>query len=259
MFNQISTDNIRHLLEYLTIQESRSLFQACGYSIKLFNKKIKSLCFKPRQNSMMMWLRLQCKNRIYNFNKYSFNPYQRVHSTIRLRGDYMYVSATCPCCNQRNVFKFNNIGEIKKLLDPNTLPTPRYITDEYILTGYFQTLPEEIFNVGHIIDALAIDKRYKVSYWRQAIITSVNSTHVYIRYLRWGNTDIIKKTSQRLAIHGTHTKPWIDDSYYSFSFGVTPNGIPLTESNWNKSGDPVFLQIRNGRELHLLDFSLLNK
>lgn len=248
MFEQISTDNIRMVLQYLTIQDTRNLFQACGHQKKTFSRAIKSLSrLSPLSKYRMMWLRLDCSNRIYNWH---YNPYQYVQCKIQFRGEYIYSSAKCPCCEKQSSFKFNNIYVFQQLFDENLKPTPHYTSSDIILAGYYYPVPDSILRVGNMIEILNKNANYYYNErWYKTIIISTNNTHITVRYLRFDMVETIHKKSPRIAIDGTHIDSPPNNRFY--------RDIHLIQSRWstneNGNGEPVYLYKPNKYDLQLID------
>ena len=229
MFNQLPTESVRHILQYMTIKETGNLYQACGYTHKFFHQRIRSLCLHQFPNKM--WLRLPCKK--FNYDNNSLNPYQYVPVKIQLREDRFYCAGVCPCCNKRTCFQFDNIYIIKKWSEPNQKPLPYYVSENVIMVGYYHYLPQHMQHVGHVVDAL--DHRW--NRWRQAVITKIIEDHIQVRYIHSGHYKMFKKTSPCLATHGRHTNPWNERNRGFY--------INLSNTQWSSEGHAVHLLYKN--------------
>lgn len=249
VLQQIPTDNIRLILRYLTIQDTWNLYQASGHTRKTFNRSIKSICLPRKRQNLMMWLRLECDNRVYDMNRKSYNPYQYVPVKLQFRGDLVYVSATCPCCDFKSSFKFNNVALVKKLLDKDLKPTPFYVSQDLIFAGHYQCVPESELRPGNIVEVLQETHLHFGPYcrWVQAIITSINNTHIVVRYLGFDHVESIHKLSPRLAKHRTHIDP--PQNHMTRMYMSTP----LTKSRWSTHGQPVYLLKASRFDLQLVD------
>lgn len=225
MLNSLPTESIRQILHYLTVKETESLYQACGYTHKFFHQKIRSLCLHQFPNKM--WLRLPCKK-----CDYGIYPYQYVPVKIQLREAKFYCAGECQCCKKRTCFQFHSIAVIKNLSDPDRKIYPFYVSENIIMAGYYYPLPEHVQQVGHVVDALNGD------WWCQAVITFVTRDRIGVRFLFRGHLKVFKKTSPCLATHGQHTNPWNERNRRFHS--------RLLNTQWNTEGQAVYLQYNKG-------------
>lgn len=228
MFQNISTDIVRQVLSYLTVADTRALYEACGCHHKEFHKSMRQMSLMNFPNKM--WLRLQCNNRVYDYNIYSFNPNQYVPVKIQLRQDKFHCAGVCPCCNKRTSFQFDSIATLHQLSDPGLEPIPYYVAPDIIMVGFYHHLPEEVQQVGHVLDVL--DPRYNS--WRPAVISNLDKTHLHVRYFLSDYQDVVNKKSPRLALLGTHTDPWNNRG--------NRYNTKLTKTNWETTGHAVYLQ-----------------
>lgn len=189
-----------------------------------------------------MWLPVECKNKKtdpllwYRYRPHRhvlnaslvFYPYRYVQTKIMIRGDYLYCSGSCPCCNKKTSIKTDSIGLIMQWI--NKPPGPHYVSGHAVNVGCYTPILEELLQVGHVVDALN-----NSSVWTPSVIQSICKTHVRVRHIGDGVVSTIHKSSPRLAAFGKHTNPWQTKS------GSCATSRWLTETTWDKTGMPVLL------------------
>lgn len=222
MLNPLPIETIRQILQYLTVKETESLYQASGYPRKFFHPKIRSLCLHQFPNKM--WLRLSCiKSVVYGMCP----PHQYVPVKIQLRESKFYCAGECPCCKKRTCFQFHSIADVQNRSDPDKKPLPYYVSENVIMAGYYHPLPQNVQQIGHVVDAVDRDT------WRQAVITFVSKDRLGVRFLFHGHLKVFRKKSPCLAKHGTHTNPWNDRNRRFYTC--------LHNTHWNTDGNAVYL------------------
>lgn len=250
MFERLPIDNLRQIMDHLTIGETWSLFQACGQRRKLFLKKIRAMTFPTTTRDVKMMLPVRCNKQCFRGMSLSRPPFQYVPTSTRFIGDYAYCQCVCPCCKRKSPsIRFSRIDQIHLHMDPQMAVVPRYVSTNVILAGFYTPVPENRLQVGNIIDVLVMVDFVETYNWRAAIILSCNEHQVGVRCLAWKDPTIyvIEKASPRLALFRKHTIKSRNFTMQHFpDIGGTPYGTPLAATKWRGS-TPVHYHLQPSR------------
>lgn len=226
MFNKIPIDIIRHVLEYMRIDETWALLSAYKTKRASLTSMIRSMC--NIKNGNRIWMPIRCTR----FRNPLFTPSDFVNISHQVRKDYIVVSTVCTHCNKKNVMRFASIHDFIRASSNERVP--RYINPNTIFLGYCNPISKTELEIGKEVDVL------RTNYiWLSAIIVDKNLTHVKIHYngLPDRCDEYIEKNSLRLSTAGTkvkHLSSLTFGDYLDFKFkNKWYNGILICVKNGN--------------------------